>query len=172
MTEVIPESQLFHEEQKFRQVWLWAVVLLLAGLAWLVFIQQIVRGIPFGSRPAPDFVIWILVLVVGVGLVWLLAKATLTTVVTNDHVRLRFFPIWSRTIPLKAIKSVQARDYRPIWEYGGWGIRWSPIWGMAYNVSGNRGVQLVLTNGKKVLIGSQKADELEAAIRRGMIGLT
>jgi len=35
----------------------------------------------------------------------------------------------------------------------------------AYNMSGNQGVQLVFKNGKKLLIGSQKADELAEAIR-------
>ena len=35
---------------------------------------------------------------------------------------------------------------------------------MAYNVSGNRGVQPVFSNGKRLLIGSQRPDELAAAI--------
>jgi hypothetical protein len=35
---------------------------------------------------------------------------------------------------------------------------------MAYNVSGNRGVQLELVSGKRILIGSQQAEELAAAI--------
>jgi TATA-box binding protein (TBP) (component of TFIID and TFIIIB) len=40
--------------------------------------------------------------------------------------------------------------------------------GKAYNVSGNKGVQLVFKNGKKLLIGSQKADELAKAIESVM----
>jgi hypothetical protein len=35
---------------------------------------------------------------------------------------------------------------------------------MAYNVRGDRGVQLVLRDGRRVLIGSQRADELAKAI--------
>ncbi|MHC4643443.1 MAG: hypothetical protein ACYS32_17515, partial [Planctomycetota bacterium] len=57
------------------------------------------------------------------------------------------------------------RTYKPILEYGGWGIRCSFTGkGKAYNVSGNKGVQLVFTNGKKLLIGSQQPDDLAAAI--------
>ena len=37
--------------------------------------------------------------------------------------------------------------------------------GIAYNVRGNKGVQLEFNDGKKVLIGSQRAKELEKAIR-------
>jgi hypothetical protein len=36
--------------------------------------------------------------------------------------------------------------------------------GWAYNVRGNRGVQLELANGKRILIGSQRAEELAGAI--------
>jgi hypothetical protein len=35
---------------------------------------------------------------------------------------------------------------------------------MAYNVSGKEGVQLELANGKRILIGSQRAEELARAI--------
>ena len=58
----------------------------------------------------------------------------------------------------------EARTYRPILEYGGWGIRYTMGRGWAYNVSGNQGVQLELASGKRILIGSQRAEELARAI--------
>ena len=36
---------------------------------------------------------------------------------------------------------------------------------MAYNVSGDRGVQLELVNGTRLLIGSQRSEELVKTIR-------
>jgi len=56
-----------------------------------------------------------------------------------------------------------AREYKPIREYGGWGIRYV-IGGIAYNVYGNKGVQLILKNKKKVLVGTQKPEEFYQAI--------
>jgi hypothetical protein len=54
-------------------------------------------------------------------------------------------------------------------EYGGWGVKYG--WaGKAYNISGNRGVQLKLSNGKGLLIGSQRPEELAQAIQAGMRG--
>jgi len=50
-------------------------------------------------------------------------------------------------------------------EFGGWGIRTSGDGGRAYNAYGNMGVQLVLTDGKRVLVGTQRAEELLAALR-------
>ncbi len=49
-------------------------------------------------------------------------------------------------------------------EYGGWGIRYG-MKGMAYNVSGNRGVQLEFETGKRLLIGSQRPEELVSQIQ-------
>ena len=62
------------------------------------------------------------------------------------------------------MKQYEVRTYRPIREYGGYGIRYSSK-GKAYNVSGDRGVQIELLNGERLLIGSQRADELWRAIQ-------
>jgi hypothetical protein len=56
-----------------------------------------------------------------------------------------------------------ARTYKPLSEYGGWGIKYGRS-GWAYNIIGDQGVQLELDNGKRILIGSQHAEELEQAI--------
>jgi hypothetical protein len=88
------------------------------------------------------------------------------------RVQVRPSGLWVRLFPLtrqhrfawSEIRSCEARRYRPILEYGGWGIRWGRS-GKAYNVHGNRGVQLVFQDGKRLLIGSQRADQLAAAIR-------
>jgi hypothetical protein len=59
-------------------------------------------------------------------------------------------------------------------EYGGWGIKGWSRRRTAYSVSGNRGVELELSDGRHVLIGSNRADELAAvvagAIGRGIAG--
>jgi len=146
----------------------WLLVIVVAAVAWWAFIQQIILGRPFGSNAGSNVIVWIVFLVFGVGMVWLLFSLKLTTSVKSDRVCLRFSPLCNRKISLADIKSCTVREYRSFLDYGGWGIRWSPSRGMAYNVSGNRGVQLELHNGKKVLIGSQKTDELMAALSQAI----
>jgi hypothetical protein len=80
-------------------------------------------------------------------------------------VRIRFFPLATRTIERSAIGEIEARTYRPIREYGGWGLRFGRR-GRAYSISGDRGVELTLTDGRRVMIGSRRAEELAEAIRR------
>jgi hypothetical protein len=88
------------------------------------------------------------------------------TEVRNDGLYVRFFPfhIHYKKFTADNISEYHPRTYRPILEYGGWGIRCGWRGGRAYNVSGNKGVQLVFKNGKRLLIGSQKPNELTQAI--------
>ena len=73
---------------------------------------------------------------------------------TDEGKRVRFYPILRRAIRIDEIESQEEVKYSPLREYGGWGIQWSRRRGMAYNVSGNRGVRLCLSGGRSVLIGS------------------
>jgi hypothetical protein len=58
---------------------------------------------------------------------------------------------------------VETRTYRPIRDFGGWGVRWAAR-GIVYHARGKHGARLVLASGERVLIGSQRADDLARAI--------
>ena len=162
--------QYFEEEQRFRQPWIWAILLPILVVLLVVFgyglIQQLVLKEPFGDNPASDtalIIAAVTVFVLGGGSMLLLYKMKLVTKLDSNCLHILFFPLRRRDIPLSDIAHWEARTYNPIRDYGGWGIRVGRG-GWAYNVSGNRGVQLQLTNGKKLLIGSQRSEELCAAI--------
>jgi hypothetical protein len=168
----------FVEVQRFRQWWFW---LLLVGAAALVvgicayglYVQLVLRR-PFGNNPTSDtallatsiaaFVVWVAVLA-------LFAVMHLRTEVRADGLYIRFFPLHRsfHRLPLGDVTEIEAVTYRPVMQYGGYGIRYSfgspgGTKGKAYNVSGNRGVRLTFTTNRHLLIGSQKPDELAAAI--------
>jgi hypothetical protein len=88
-----------------------------------------------------------------------------TTTVANDVVTVRFGFLYATRIPLSDIAHAEAVSYRPVRDYGGWGIR-----GLgrrrALNTRGNEGVLLTRRDGSTVLIGSQKPRELLAALSR------
>jgi hypothetical protein len=165
---------IFHEEQQFRQPGLWALmgVTLLAGLAPILYgmVQQLVFGIPWGNHPTSNGALVLIgasVMAVEVGVFALLWSARLTTEVRSDGLYVQFFPFHRtpRRFGFDELVSSEARTYRPLAEYGGWGLKYGPS-GEAWNVSGDRGVQLKLANGRSLLIGSQRADELVEAIRQ------
>ena len=96
----------------------------------------------------------------------LLRIVKLVTEVRSDGLYVRFYPVHLsfKPIALDRVVKLAAVRYRPIRQYGGWGIR-RARGGKAYNVKGDKGVRLDFDNGRHLLIGSQQPDELEAAIR-------
>ena len=166
----------YREVQKFRQKWLWVLLLAVALSLIAVFgygmITQLVFGHTWGNRPLSDTalsVVGMLMILMGVGLVWLLYTIRLQTEVRYDGVYIHFYPLARQTVLFDEIVGCEVRTYRPIREYGGWGVRYGRT-GKVYNVDGNRGVQLKLSNGKGLLIGSRRPEELAQAIRDGMKG--
>jgi hypothetical protein len=154
----------FREEQQFRQVWIWIILILCTGLVWYSSARVLV-GEHGGDSVAIVLVIayW---LAFGVGLPALFYFLKLITEVRGDGISVRFYPFhrsFHRYL-FDNVERCQIREYKPIKEYGGWGIRHG-VNGKAYSVSGHQGVQLELVDGERVLIGSQRAGELMEVIR-------
>lgn len=164
LSNVFSGSPVYKEEQRFRQWWLWLVVLGNAALNWWIFISQILLGEPFGSNPAPDWGVWVLWVVIGWGLPLGFYSLRLVVEVTTDAVIIRFPPFSQRAIPLGEIERWEIRSYHPIREYGGWGIKGWSRRNMVYNVYGHRGVQLYLRDGLLLMLGSQSPEELAQAL--------
>lgn len=162
----------FYEEQQFRQPWLMVAMIggfaLFLVAAFMAFVS-ISKSHPLNALANPA--VYVLASdALAMGLVTLLLlSAKMITEVRWDRLVVRAYPITRlrREIPIDQITSCEARTYSALREYGGWGIRYGRG-GKAYNISGNRGVQLVLASGERLLVGSQKADELAAAILERM----
>ncbi len=88
-----------------------------------------------------------------------------TTTVSGDTVTVRFGRLYATRIPVAEVAKAQAVAYRPVRDYGGWGIKGSRR-RRALNSRGDRGVLLTKTDGSTILIGSQKPRELLAALER------
>ncbi len=152
-------NTLFHEVQPLRVWWVWLIILIPIVIGWWFFIEQIVFGTPVGTNPASDSVVLVIWLAFGIGLPLFAYYTRLITDVRTDGVYIRFFPLHSRTVALNDIVTYEARQYRPLGEFGGWGIRIGRHKKRAYNMSGNQGVELELTDGTRLLIGSQRPEE-------------
>lgn len=168
MTDVdaaLPPAPGFREVQRFRHPLILAVGVILVGILGWGFVQQVLLGHPWGSRPAPDWVLMVsllLPLVVFGGVVFVLRLETETSA---EALVARYRPFRTRHMPYADLRHAEAITYRPIRDYGGWGFRYARKRGWAWNVSGNRGVRLGLANGATFLLGSQRAEELVDVLR-------
>lgn len=163
---------LFFEEQPLRDnrllyVAFFAGIGIIAFFGFAIF-KQVIQGEPFGDRPMGDTALLIvggLYIVLGAALLWLFFKGAMTTEVRPSGLYVRYSPFHAtfKTIELKGLRTCEARTYGPIREFGGWGIRVG-MGKRAYNVSGNQGVELTYENGKRLLIGSKKPEQLAGAV--------
>jgi hypothetical protein len=89
----------------------------------------------------------------------------LETEIRADGIYFRTWPIYRsfRRISWAEIGRYGPRSYRPLREFGEWGIRWVPG-KLAYDVSGDQGVWIGRTNGRSILVGSQRVEEFLIAI--------
>lgn len=167
---IVPDKSLFSEVQRF-SVLLVAplVILFLVGIGFAG--HMVFRPILESDESWPVWALTVSIagIVINVLVTLVLVFARLQTRLDPTALYLRFSPfhLSYKKIDFDSIAAVYARTYHPLGEFGGWGIRWG-VSGKAYNVSGNRGVQLLLKNGKKILIGSQRSDELATLLQETM----
>lgn len=155
------KSPSFHEIQTQKQWWTWAILIATAGFMVFGCYRQVVMGITFGDNPASNtWLIIVTVLVVLVIAAMLLLK--LDTFIDKNGVYVRFLPFQRnyKFYDWKSVASYEVRKYNPALEYGGWGYRYRSGKKIAYSMNGRIGLQLTFLDGKIVMIGTQKQEEM------------
>lgn len=138
----------FIETQRFRQWWLWllltGVVIVTASPLWAANSQ---------SKPSAWIGIGIGLLVMLLFYIW-----RLDTRLDSDGIHYRVFPIFSwRTISWNNIQTLSITQYG----FVGYGIRLG-FDGWVYNIAGNKGLRIEYKNKRKITIGTQRPNELQA----------
>lgn len=148
----------FKEIQAFGPTWMVILISMVSLLIHVIAFLQLIQGIPVGNVPAPDWVLVLIWLLIGLGLPLLLIFARLETQVSEKGISYRLFPFqWKyRNLERSQIESASFHEYRPMRDYGGWGIRIG-LKGSAITTKGTEGVLFKLGPKRTLLIGSQKA---------------
>jgi hypothetical protein len=161
-----PAAVVYREEQNFD----WRVYALLALGEVLVWVCVVCywdgASKPFWGVPLP--------LVVAAGLLLLgvvvIGVLRMTIEATPSQLRVWFgwVPIYRREIAVASLRRVEIVTYRPFLDHGGWGIRTSRDGDRILTARGTRGVRVELIDGTRLLIGSQRSEELAAALERAI----
>ena len=150
----------FHEKQKFTQWWLWGLLVFIAILPFII--SSSILDLPNSiEEQFSDSSTSLLVSLFVIFIIILFLTFTLKTDITKREIKMSFFPFIKKTIKWNEIKSAEVINYGFV---GGWGIRLFTQYGTVYNIGGNKGLALELQNGKKLLIGTQKEEELRRFI--------
>lgn len=155
---------LFKESQRFRQPWLFVLLIIINIITLYPVIMQVVLGNELGNNPKNNGE-YILLYALTIGISALLFVFRLDTEIRKEGISARLFPLHRkfRRFAWADIQQTEVREYKPIREYGGWGIRFGKN-GKAWNISGNKGIQLVFQNGKKLLIGTNRPEEAKKVL--------
>lgn len=165
---------LFKEKQKFNII-LSAIVLIPMAMAFAlpIYIRIVKLEIPFREALSNSllnilpFLLICLVMVV-------ICFTKLETTITDKGISVSFFPFLfnKKTILWENVKEAFVREYNPITEYGGWGAPFIHIAtargvanNRALNAKGNQGLQLILKDGKRLLIGTQEPDKIGRVLK-------
>ncbi len=146
----------FEEIQKIDSIWPISILALTSVFNWFLYFY-------FGYTKMDFFYSSI----IGISLICVfLSLVRLNTKIDNQGIQFRFYPLhikW-QTISWDKVESAEIRSFSPLKEYGGWGLRYNKF-GKAYTIKGNQGLQLHLKDGKNILIGSNRAEELEIILK-------
>ncbi len=160
------EEIIYNEIQKVNNKWIWILLALLSIIFISAFSEQIILSQSVGNNTAPDWSIGFFGLIPLI-MLFLIMSIKFQTLINKEGIQFKFSPFHQkfRKIKWSEIDKFYIRKYNPISEYGGWGIRTLSFKkNIAYNITGNIGLQIELKSGKKILLGTQKNDELEQII--------
>lgn len=152
----------FKEEQRFSQWWLW-LILIGAGFPTLRPLFKLLvssEGVTDEFNRSPGAIISALIFL---SIVVLFYFMRLNTLINQEGIQVKFFPFVTRKVNWNEVKTARVIKYGFV---GGWGIRIGTAYGTVYSTKGNMGLAVELTSGKKLLVGTQRAQELEASLSK------
>lgn len=167
---------MYIETQRFTQVWLWVLLLIFAvtflrqpisSLFSAIFLEQ---GSPVDiPRSGYGLVMYISQFVLVLAIFLLFGFSKLKTIINEDGIKVKFGWLMRkyRTINWDEVDEVFIRKFNAIDDYCGYGIKQGPK-GKALIVRGNKGMQLFLSSGEKLLIGTQKQKELQSFLEKNI----
>lgn len=155
---------IFEEEQGAVGTPMWYVILGIAGTTIIGLSIQLFNSDSFQE----GLIALIIVTLIMSALITLFVTARLFIRIDESTIYYRFPPFVSKEKQLgkNDIQDLHVRKYRPIWEYGGYGYRYRFRSGRGLMVAGNMGLQMTLSNGKKLLLGTQKPESMQTAVKR------
>ena len=165
-----PPAAIYREEQFFAW-WLYALLAVMVGVGWLAALPRHAPAV-IGAGPRVPSIELPVSLAVGLVLppVLVVFVLRMTTEVTPGVCRIwfGFVPSYRRGIPLEVIARVEVVTYRPFRDHWFWGVRTTRDGERVMTARGSRGVRLHLSDGSRVLIGSQRPEELAESLNLAM----
>ena len=154
-------KSVFKETQKFDQWWIWALLTLSLAPNFIIIGEALENNSLNLTRD-----LFVLNSILG-GVILLFWIMKLKTQIDKLGIKFTYVPFYKRAIAWSEITSLQLIKYG----FVGYGIRFFTGHGTIFNTKGNKGLAITLKNGKRLVIGTQKPEEIERFIENQKLGL-
>ena len=156
----------FQEKQKFTLTWIYWLLSGVAGIFLYVMIKLLFfRPVGVETQPTGILILFSVIMLIIVGTILFFNMLQLETWIDMECIKINFKPLTTRKIYWGDIQNAEVIQY----QFVGFGVRTSSKYQWIYNVKGNMGLVLSLKNGKKILLGTQKEDELRQFIKSNFL---
>ncbi|MFD2516701.1 hypothetical protein [Salinimicrobium flavum] len=145
--------KIFREKQFINRWWLFmfilAVLLIIVGTAYYATLD---------AKENTQLLVSIISIAIALPIVAGLLYLRLETRIDREGITTWFKPFGftKKHFEWKNIKECHVRQYNSVKEFGGWGLRGLGSKSKAYEVSGNKGIQIITNDDEKFLIGTQR----------------
>ena len=139
-------------------VWVWLTLTLTLGLSLFLYLG--LREAVHDEAPTVIWVwdlIWVPSIAVIVAVILLLARLEIRVDDAQVLIRFGFVHLIDREIPRKNIERAEAITYRPIRQFGGWGVRRGRLRDKltgVYSIRGSTGVLVTLAEPMRIAFGT------------------
>jgi len=144
---------IFSETQKFAPWVTW----LIAGIVLVMVLACALVFMSLDLTPLLKTII-LIGIVISTLPIFLIKLLRLKTEFDTQEIRMNFSPLSKKVFKWSDIESAKLIDYGFV---GGWGIRMMTKYGTVYNTQGSEGLLLKFKNGKSVVIGTQRSEDLQ-----------
>ena len=153
----------FQEKQFLNRWWLLmfilAIIVIVVGTAY------------YATREADEttaLIVSAISLAITIPIVFGLLYLRLDTRIDSHGITAYFkpFSFTKKSFAWKDISESYVREYDPLKEFGGWGLRGLGQRWKSYNIYGNMGIQIIKKDGTKFLLGTQRPKAAKEIIKR------
>lgn len=152
---------IYEERQKLNLGLLWLPILAPMLMMWYGFYQQIIKGRPVGTRPAPDAILIVLFVIFGLLFPYFMLKTALILQVRPDGFYFRYYPFHLRfhKVSWLDIKEAELITFSPVRDFGGYGIKYARG-AKIYVAKGNKGLKITPLTGRQLIFSSDNPEML------------
>ena len=173
---VIQPAVVIYREEQYFAWWIYALLAGIIAFGWLSVIWPLHPAAVVGAvarAPGGEIPFFLLLgLVLPPALIIGILRMTTEVLPCQCRVWYGFVPTYRKAISLESVSRIEIVSYRAVRDHFFWGVQTTRDGEKVMTARGSRAVRIHMRDGSRILIGSQKPEELAESIERARRSFT